>query len=177
MKNVRLNIYISHDWQSMRNVAAPTGDAMKPTWQRIRVWSAPTLEEMLTALFLFLTGQPSRRCLRWRWSVWWGKSGALRASTCEMKPQSFVCHSPFTASFPSSTSFPRLSCVTPSYPEERQPVCQEEKGQANAAAMGYIRFQNKSMINVKRLYSFDEALDKGWGVSFKIQHTFLTCCL
>lgn len=137
------------------------------------------LEEMLAVLFLFLTGQPSHRCLQWWWSVRWGKRGALRASTCEVKPQSFVCHSPFTASFPSSTSFPRLSCVTPSYPEERPPGCQEEKGQANFAAMGYIRFQNKSATNVAILYGVNGALDNGWagggGGSFKIQHTFVTC--
>lgn len=122
---------------------------------------------MLAVLFLFLTGQPSHRCLQWWWSVWWGKRGALRASTCEVKPQSFVCHSPFTASFPSSTSFPRLSCVTPSYPEERPPGCQEEKGQANFAAMGYIRFQNKSATNVTILYGVNGALDKGWGCHLK----------
>lgn len=93
-----------------------------------------------------------------------------RASTCEIKPQCFQHHSPFFTSFPSSPSFPRLPCVTPSYSEERQPARRTVKldaAQQHRSAFK-IKARPRAEILIRRAALHTDRI--------KIQHAITTSC-
>lgn len=87
---------------------------------------------MLAVLFLFLAGQPSHRCLGGGGGSSDGVHGGERGGYAGLD----LCNiatvlrmsQPVHRVLPLEHQFPpRLSCVTPSYPEERPPGCQEER--------------------------------------------------